>query len=276
MSHCLILQHDAAFGPGRLVPVFRDYGIPIRILRLDAGDPVPADFDEVRILVLLGGPQRLSEGEGANRPAWLQQEVDAIRPLVEVDRPVLAFGLGAQILAKAAEANVSPNRKAAAAGQEGELAPHFGWGPITLPFPGGTDPLLFGLHDGAPMFFWQKDAFELPRLPPPAGYDPNKPGPPPPNGNALLASTSWCRNAAFRFKDHLYGFQFHPELTRVEIEAICRTHGGAAGAVGGSGAVDRIRAETDKHESQASRLGTRVLQNCVQYFKAYNPMGVVA
>ena len=27
MSHCLILQHDAAFGPGRVVPIFRDFGI---------------------------------------------------------------------------------------------------------------------------------------------------------------------------------------------------------------------------------------------------------
>ena len=29
MSVALILQHAEAFGPGRVVPVFRDFGIPI-------------------------------------------------------------------------------------------------------------------------------------------------------------------------------------------------------------------------------------------------------
>jgi GMP synthase-like glutamine amidotransferase len=273
MSQCLILEHDAAFGPGRLVPVFRDYGIPTRLLRLHAGDPVPTDLDEVRVLVLLGGTQRLTLSDGvddpyADQPDWLDAEVKAVAKLVEQDRPVLGFGLGAAVLAKAAGAEVRP----LTTGEDDEARPdpHFGFAPVRLPFPGGTDPALFGLSDGTPMFFWQKDGFDLPKLPPPAGHDPDKPGPPPPTGNLLLSSSPWDRNAAFRFKNRLYGFGFHPELTQGDLEIILATHGNAVGAALGSGAVDRIRADITKHQARHERLGTRLLQNLVQFLKAYD------
>jgi GMP synthase-like glutamine amidotransferase len=268
MSHCLILQHDPAFGPGRVVNVFRDFGIPTRTVRLDQGEPVPDDFDEARLLVLLGGTQRLIDGE--SRPDWLDREVEAVRPLVMADRAVLGFGLGAQIIAKAAGGAIAPN----ASGENEPSKPFYGWAPVKLPFPGGTDPILFGLHDGSSMFYWHKDSLELPKLPPPAGYDAKKPGPPPPTGSVLLASSPHCRNAAFRFKERVYGFQFHPELDQDDFEQIASKHGGMAGAAFGSGEVGRISAETSKRIEEYRRLGTRVLKNYVQYFKAYNPAGV--
>lgn len=272
MSHCLILQHDPAFGPGRLVPVFRDFGIPTRMTRLHAGDPLPDDYDEVRVLVLLGGTPRLTEADDySRRPDWLDAEVEAIRPYVEADRPTLAFGLGAQILAKALGAQVKPNTSAAAEGETPEPNPYYGFAPVSLPFPGGTDPILFGFSDGTPMFFWQKDTFDLPKLPPPPDFDPDKPGPPPPTGNALLASAVHCKNAGFRFRDNLYGFAFHPQLEPEDFDAIFRHHGGMAGAAHGSGALDRIKADLAKHQGRYARLGTRLLQNYVQYLHAYDP-----
>lgn len=272
MSHCLILQHDPAFGPGRLPPLFRDYGIPTRITRLDQGAAAPDDFDEVRILVLLGGTARLSEADDDSpRPDWLDAEVEAIKPYIDADRPTLAFGLGAQILAKALGAEVKPNVTAAREGETPEKNPYFGFAPVTLPFPGGTDPILFGFTDGTPMFFWHKDTFELPKLPPPPNYDPDKPGPPPPTGNALLASAAHCRNAGFCFRDNLYGFAFHPHLGPADFDLIFRQHGGMAGAAHGSGALDRIKADLEKHQDRYGRLGERLLQNFVQYLHAYDP-----
>lgn len=272
MSHCLILQHDPAFGPGRLPAVFRDYGIPTRLARLHDGAGAPDDFDEVRVLVLLGGTPRLTEADDYSpRPGWLDAEVEAIKPYINADRPTLAFGLGAQILAKALGAEVKPNAKPAKEGETPEKNPYFGFSPVTLPFPGGTDPILFGFADGTPMFFWHKDVFDLPKLPPPADYDPDKPGPPPPTGNALLASAAHCKNAGFRFRNNLYGFQFHPHLTAADYEAILRHHGGMAGAAYGSGALDRIKADLARHEDRYTRLGTRLLENFVQYLHAYDP-----
>lgn len=272
MSHCLILQHDPAFGPGCLTAVFRDFGIPTRLVRLHEGAPVPDDFDEVRVLVLLGGTARLTEADDYSaRPEWLDAEVEAIKPYLEADRPTLGFGLGAQILAKALGAEVKANTKPAQEGEAPEKNPYFGFSPVTLPFPGGTDPILFGFSDGTPMFFWHKDTFDLPKLPPPPGYDPEKPGPPPPTGNALLASAPHCRNAGFRFRDNLYGFAFHPHLMPADFEAIFKHHGGMAGAAHGSGALDRIKADQNRYQERYARLGRRLLQNFVQYLHAYDP-----
>jgi rhamnose transport system permease protein len=46
--------------------------------------------------------------------------------------------------------------------------PEIGWGPVTFPFPGGTEPIVLGLMDGAPMFHWHFDTFDLPKLPAPS------------------------------------------------------------------------------------------------------------
>jgi hypothetical protein len=125
------------------------------------------------------------------------------------------------------------------------------------------------------MFFWHKDVFDLPRLPPPPGYDASKPGAmPPPTGSALLASAAHCRNAAFRFRERMYGFQFHPELDRGDIEAVLDRHGDAAGAAFGSGQVGRIREGLARSYTDYERLGARMLMNYVQFFKAYSPPGV--
>jgi GMP synthase-like glutamine amidotransferase len=272
MSHCLILQHDDAFGPGRVVPTFRDFGIPT-VVRHVAQDGPPDDLDEVRVLVLLGGTQRLTTGdeladEYGPSPSWLGDEVEAIKPMVDQDRPVLAFGLGAQILAKAAGAAVRPLTRGA--GDDEAADPHLGWDTIRLPFPGGTDPILFGLSDGTPMFFWQKDGFDLPKLPLPEEHDPDKKGPPPPTGNLLLSSTSFDKNAGFRFKKKLTGLAYHPELERQDLDKIIRDRGGAVGAALGSDAIDRLRSETDRHYDRYSRLGERLLKNFVQYLHAYD------
>ena len=38
---------------------------------------------------------------------------------------------------------------------------------MTFPFPGGTEPVMFGLVDNAPFFTWHVDTFNPPSLPPP-------------------------------------------------------------------------------------------------------------
>jgi len=46
--------------------------------------------------------------------------------------------------------------------------PEVGWGPVNFPFPGGTEPIVMGMIDGAMMFHWHFDTFDLPKLPGPA------------------------------------------------------------------------------------------------------------
>jgi GMP synthase (glutamine-hydrolysing) len=264
MSQAVLLQHASSFGPGRVVSVFRDFGIPCDLRQLHRGDELPADLDEVRVLVLLSGPQRVAD-VGSEKAPFLAGEVELVRRMIEQDRPVLAIGLGAQLLAHAAGAKVYPNAKPGATPDApGTPMPNHGWGTVTFPFPGGTEPMVFGMVDGSPMFFWHTDTFDLPKLPAPANPAP-PPAPPPPTGNSLITSSPLVRNAAFRFKTRLFGFQYHFELLEEDIERIL-----SGESVAGVDAA-AIRSQTPQHYARYARLGERLLTNYVQFLKTYNP-----
>jgi len=255
MSSAYILQQSPAYGPGRVTNVLRDFGIPVEVRKLFAGDEVPADAHEVRLAIVLGGPMRISDMGSAQYP-FLAKEVELLHQLIAVDRPVLGIGLGAQLLAHSAGAKVNPG------------TPEIGWHPVHFPFPGGTEPMVMGMTDGMPMFHWHIDSFDLPRLPAPP--TPPPPGTPPmPSGNSLLSSTKATKNQAFRFRNRLFGFQYHIELTPSDLEAILGAGRDELAKALGPEAEGRIRQETEKNWSRYERLGDRLLRNFVQFTKTY-------
>ncbi|GIW76653.1 MAG: hypothetical protein KatS3mg104_1716 [Phycisphaerae bacterium] len=93
MSKAIILQHVPHEGPGRILPVFRDFGIPTEVRHLYRGDEVPTDLREIRVLVVLGGPMGISDIGKAEYP-WLTAEEALVKRMVELDRPVLGICLG--------------------------------------------------------------------------------------------------------------------------------------------------------------------------------------
>ena len=120
---------------------------------------------------------------GSEKFSFLAREVETLQRLITADRPVLGINLGAQLLAHAAGAKVYPNAKPGAKPEDPPTPmPEIGWGGASLPFPGGTDPIVFGLSEGAPMFHFHFDTFDLPKLPAPANPAP-PPAPPPPTGS---------------------------------------------------------------------------------------------
>jgi len=282
MSKALILQHVPFETPGRIIPVFRDFGIPTEVRHLYRGDEVPttsSDLDEIRILIVMGGPMGVPDVGGEKYP-FLAKELELLKTFVALDKPVLGICLGAQLLAAAAGAKVYPNVKPvppAPPPKEGEtpppkpppeLWPEFGWAPVTFPFPGGTEPIVMGMVDGTPMFHWHNDTFDLPRLPPPPNAPP-PPAPPPPTGNALMSSSKLCRHQAFRFKNRMFGFQYHMELTREGIAALVTADRDAAIKVLGPSAMETIAEGTEKHFDRYERAGNKILQNLVQFLKQY-------
>jgi GMP synthase (glutamine-hydrolysing) len=264
MSSAFVLQHVPYEGPGRITPIFRDFGIPIEIRRLYQGDEVPTDLEEIRVLIILGGPMSVADVGGEKYP-YLAKEVELIKRLIHADRSMLGICLGAQLLAHAGGAKVYPNVKGGAKPEDPKIpAPEFGWGPVTFPFPGGTEPIVMGMVDGAPMFHWHFDTFDLPKLPAPAGAPPNAP-----TGSALLSSSHVCKNQAFRFKNRMFGFQYHIECTQEEIEGIVSAGRQEAQRALGLDVESKILQETAKVYSRYDRLCARLLCNFVQFLRVY-------
>jgi GMP synthase (glutamine-hydrolysing) len=268
MSRVVVLQHVASEGPGRIVPVLNDFGIRVEVRHLYRGDEVPRDLEEIRALVVLGGPMGVADIASDKYP-FLAKEVELLKRAVQIDRSVLGICLGAQLLAHAAGAKVHPNTKPGEKPEDPPIpVPEIGWGPITFPFPGGTEPIVMGMHDGMQVFHWHYDTFELPRLPAPAGAPP-PPAPQPPAGNALLCSSRACKNQGFRFKNRLFGFQWHMELTLSGIEAILAAGKEDVAKVLGPDAESKISRDTVTYYSQYARLGDKLLRNFVQFLKVY-------
>ena len=271
MNSALILEHDALYPAARLVGLLRDFGIPCDVRKLHAGDVAPNNLDETRLLVLLGGAMRTVD-VGLDRFPFLSKSVEVAKAFVNADRPVIGIGFGAELLSVAAGAKVTENRKpspppanAGDAPTPGELAPEFGWTPINYPFPGGVEPAVFGMIDGSPFFNWHTDTFAMPAFPPPAVA----PTPPAraPTGNALMASSRACRVQAYRYKNRVFGFQYHFELDRADIDKIVQTRGAEAQL--GSDAISKINSDTIKFYPRYERAGVKMVQNLVQFLKSY-------
>jgi GMP synthase-like glutamine amidotransferase len=266
MSDVVILQHASSESPGRIVPVFRDFGIPVQTRHLYKGDEVPTDLDGIRVLIVLGGPMGVAD-VGNEKFPYLTKEVELLKRMIALDRPVLGICLGAQLLAHAAGAKVYPNVKPGPKPEDPPTPmPEIGWAPVNFPFPGGTEPIVLGMMDGVSMFHWHFDTFDLPKLPAP----PPAPGaPPPPSGSVLISSSRTCKNQAFRFKNRLFGFQYHFEYLESDIESLIESDPQTVSKVLGNSGEKKIREGTIKNYRRYARLGDRILTNFVQFLKAY-------
>jgi GMP synthase-like glutamine amidotransferase len=121
--------------------------------------------------------------------APLSAELDLIRRALSRNTPILGICLGSQLLAKALGAPVYRNR---------EL--EVGWFPVHLTESAATDPVFGGLPSPTTFFHWHGETFDLPQ------------------DAVWLAKSDRCRNQAFRYRNNVYGIQFHPEITPELIE----------------------------------------------------------
>lgn len=148
--------------------------------------PTLQNFD---FLIMMGGPQSPLQ---QNQYPFLTAEIKLIRQAINAHKLVFGFCLGAQLIGEALYAKTlkSPEKEV-------------GVFPITLTQEGKTDPLFKSFQNSFDVIHWHND---MPGIP---------------EGALLLASSAGCPNQAFRYKHHVYGFQFHMEINKDNAKSMC-------------------------------------------------------
>ena len=165
------------------------------------GQALPASTEDYSATLMFGGPQSAFEDHIPCIPEeirWIDKAIDGAAPFVGVC-------LGAQILARALGAKVWRHPKDFV---------EIGYSKI-YPTPAGRSFFTKPMQ----VFQWHKDGFDLPK------------------GATLLASgSSEFPNQFFRYDDHCFALQFHPEVT---IDMIKRWTVHGAHMLDRSGAMPR-------------------------------------
>ena len=127
MKPVAIFRHSATEGPGYFATYLDARRIPWRLLKIDAGDPVPVAPDAWAGLVFMGGPMSVNDVL-----PWVEDELALVRRAAAAGVPALGHCLGGQLIAKALGATVSRNP-----------VKEIGWGQVTVS-PGAEARRWFG------------------------------------------------------------------------------------------------------------------------------------
>ncbi len=226
----IVFQHDAKNKPGRLGMTLRDHAFKLDTRRLDQGDPVPVDFDDVDGVISLGGAANVDDKHG-----WIEKECAFIRGAHERGLPVVGVCLGAQMIAKALGGTVDKAAQREAGFVDVDLLPV-----------AHTDTIMAGIAWKTPQFSLHR--YEVTELP---------------AGGVRLAKSEHCANQAFRVGMRTYGFQYHFEADRPmmnELLADARSDLHAAGMT-----TDEFSRDADKKYEMFARLGDRLCVNIATY-----------
>ena len=188
MKPVAIFRHFHTEGPGYFAIALERSGIPWRLLRLDAGEPVPEDPRAFSGIGFMGGPMSVND-----RLPWIDPVLRLIRSAVQADVAVIGHCLGGQLMAAALGGAVraSPVKE-------------IGWGAVTL-----TDVPVAQRWFGPDLaaftsFHWHGETFSIPA------------------GAQRVLSSVYCANQAFAYGKH-FGMQCHVEMTAELIESWCRS-----------------------------------------------------
>lgn len=183
-----VLQHVPYEGPGMIRDWAGRKGYKVHMYPVFHEDNVWPQYGSDDVLVVMGGPMNVYEED---RYPWLADEKAVIRKAISTGRKVLGICLGAQMIADVIGGKVVQN----------ELM-EIGWFPIRW-----TKQALgssFFKHSSPKMltYHWHGDRFELPA------------------SAELLAGSKGCANQAFRYKEHVVGFQFHTEMRQEDARRL--------------------------------------------------------
>jgi GMP synthase-like glutamine amidotransferase len=223
----LVFQHEPDDGPGYLSDALIRHNATLDIVRLDQNGVVtdPSSYD---MLLVMGGAMNVYQED---KYPWLIEETQAIRQAVQAGKAVLGVCLGGQLLAKALGAQVHLG-----------AATEIGLIPITLTEAGKSDPLFEGLSQ-VEAVEWHDDTFDIPA------------------GAVALARSEGCAHQAFRFGQHAYGLQFHPEVSPQMLSEWIKAEGDSP--TDRSSFQEAIEAKAAVLQTQADGLIDNFIRRCI-------------
>jgi GMP synthase (glutamine-hydrolysing) len=221
MKTALAIAHVSFEDLGTFGPALTARGFEVTTVQAGIDDLAGRDAD---LVVVLGGP--IGVYEEAKYP-FLAEELKFVGDRLASGKPMLGLCLGAQLIAKAADARVYYS------GQK-----EIGLAPITLTEAGRASPLAPFAADPLTLH-WHGDTFELPQ------------------GAVLLASTPITPHQAFSLGPKVLGVQFHPEVRAASFERWLIGHAVELAQAGRD--VAAMRTETARVGAALAAKGEKVL-----------------
>jgi len=192
------IQHILQEGPGSILSWALEGGHSVTHTVVHEGEGFP-DTGNFDWLVVMGGPMNVYQV--ADHP-WLAEEKDFIKRSITAGKVVLGFCLGGQLIADVIGGQVTANDQR-----------EIGWLPIKWSDRARADPLFNFFPSEPVVFHWHQDTFST--LPP---------------GAEVLAGSKACRHQAFVYRERVFGFQFHLEMTDEMLLGLIRAFGDGMGS----------------------------------------------
>ncbi|HYA47171.1 MAG TPA: type 1 glutamine amidotransferase, partial [Burkholderiales bacterium] len=104
MKPVAIFRHSPTEGPGYFATFLDAHSVPWRLVKVDAGERVPADARAFSGLVFMGGPMSVND----DLP-WIREVLGLINSAAQADIPLLGHCLGGQLMSKALGGKVTRN-----------------------------------------------------------------------------------------------------------------------------------------------------------------------
>jgi len=208
----LIIEHLDIEPAAIIADVITHAGHQCTKIALYQGHPLPPNSHAFDGVIIMGGPQSANDHD-----ALMQTELSWVKAAVDTKIPMLGVCLGAQIMAKAAGAEIIPSP-----------IRELGWFPLFHCEESTNDALFNTMTNRFNVFQWHGETFSLSE------------------SMTLVATHPDVPAQAFRLNRAQYGLQFHVEVNAAIIEQWI-AYGDSERLHLGEEGINKLHQDTQRH-----------------------------